>query len=156
MLISPSQEASSSTSQNEKVNFTQDGDGEVAHESAVSESNNNTEQELMDVFRKDITSLKSFRETVAKKLCELEKTLIISQQTKPSSSLAMLELVSKIGKSDFVWIKIPTFFKRRVFFFFLFGDRGPPSGENAVGLNDAFQSYYDLFQLISTHLVIFI
>ena len=87
MLISPSQEASSSTSQNEKVNFTQDGDGEVAHESAVSESNNNTEQELMDVFRKDITSLKSFRETVAKKLHELEKTLIISQQTKPSSSL---------------------------------------------------------------------
>ena len=41
----------------------------------------------MDVFRKDITSLKSFRETVAKKLHELEKTLIISQQTKPSSSL---------------------------------------------------------------------
>ena len=79
VLISPSQEASSSTSQNEKVNFTQDGDGEVAHESAVSESNNNTGQELMDVFRKDITSLKSFRETVAKKLYELEKTLIISQ-----------------------------------------------------------------------------
>ena len=43
------------------------GDGEFAHGSAVSESNNNIEQDPMDAVRKDITSLKSFQETGAKK-----------------------------------------------------------------------------------------
>ena len=43
------------------------GDGEFAHGSAVSESNNNIEQDPMDAVRKDITSLNSFQETGAKK-----------------------------------------------------------------------------------------
>ena len=43
------------------------GDGEFAHGSAVSESNNNIEQDPMDAVRKDITSLKSFQKTGAKK-----------------------------------------------------------------------------------------
>ena len=79
------QEPSSCSIQNKRVNFTQDGDGEVAHGSAVSESNNNIEQDPMDAVRKDITSLKSFQETVVEKLYELEKALIISQQTNPNS-----------------------------------------------------------------------
>ena len=41
----------------------------------------------MDAVRKDITSLKSFQETVTKKLYELEEALIISQQTNPNSSI---------------------------------------------------------------------
>ena len=41
VLMSHTQEPSSSSSQNERVNFTQDGDGEVTHGSAVPESNNN-------------------------------------------------------------------------------------------------------------------
>ena len=75
-LMFHKQEPSSNSSQNERVNFTQDGDGEVAHESPVSESNNNIEQDAMDAARKDITSLKSPQETVAEKLYELEKALI--------------------------------------------------------------------------------
>ena len=85
--MSYTQEPSSFSSQKERVNFTQDRDGEVAHESAVSESNNNIEQDPMDAVRKDITSLKSFQETVVKKLYDLEKALIISQQTNPISSI---------------------------------------------------------------------
>ena len=75
-LMSHKQEPSSNSSQNVRVNFTQDGDGEVAHESPVSESNNNIEQDAMDAARKDITSLKSPQETVAEKLYELENALI--------------------------------------------------------------------------------
>ena len=71
VLTSHTQEPSSSSFQNERVNFSQGGDGEVAHGSVVSESNNNIEQDPMDAVRKDITSLKSFQETVAKKLYEL-------------------------------------------------------------------------------------
>ena len=71
VLTSHTQEPSSSSFQNERVNFSQGGDGEVAHGSVVSESNNNREQDPMDAVRKDITSLKSFQETVAKKLYEL-------------------------------------------------------------------------------------
>ena len=41
--VSHTQEPSSSSSQSERVNFTQDWDGEVAHGSAVSESNSNIE-----------------------------------------------------------------------------------------------------------------
>ena len=40
VLMSHTQEPSSISSQNETVNFTQDGDREVAHGSSVSESNN--------------------------------------------------------------------------------------------------------------------
>ena len=65
VLISHTQEPSSRSSQNERVNYTQDGDGEVAHGSAVSESNNNIEQYTMDAVRKHINSLKIFQETVA-------------------------------------------------------------------------------------------
>ena len=82
------------------------GDGEFAHGSAVSESNNNIEQDPMDAVRKDITSLKSFQETGAKKLYELEKALIISQQTNPNSSIGNVgtadENCNCNGKSDFM------------------------------------------------------
>ena len=82
------------------------GDGEFAHGSAVSESNNNMEQDPMDAVRKDITSLKSFQETGAKKLYELEKALIISQQTNPNSSIGNVgtadENCTCNGKSDFM------------------------------------------------------
>ena len=61
VLMSHTQEPSSRSSQNERVNYTQDGDGEVAYESAVSESNNNIEQYPMDAVRKDIASLKIFQ-----------------------------------------------------------------------------------------------
>ena len=84
-LMSHIQEPSSSSSQNEWVNFTQNGEEVVVHGTAVSESNNKIEQDPMDAVRKDITSLKSFQETVAKKRYELEKVLIISQQTNPNS-----------------------------------------------------------------------
>ena len=40
----------------------------------------------MYAVRKDITSLKSFQKTVAKKRYELEKALIISQQANLNSS----------------------------------------------------------------------
>ena len=43
VLLSNTQEPSSSSSQNEWVNFTQDGEAEVAHELGVSESKNNIE-----------------------------------------------------------------------------------------------------------------
>ena len=85
VLMSHIQESSSSSSQNEWVNFTQNGEEVVVHGTAVSESNNKIEQDPMDAVRKDITSLKSFQETVAKKRYELEKVLIISQQTNPNS-----------------------------------------------------------------------
>ena len=85
VLMSHIQEPSSSSSQNEWVNFTQNGEEVVVHGTAVSESNNKIEQDPMDAVRKDITSLKSFQETVAKKRYELEKVLIISQQTNPNS-----------------------------------------------------------------------
>ena len=55
VLMSHTQEPSSSSFQNKRVNFTQDGDGEVAHGSAVSKSNNNIEQDPTDAVRKDIT-----------------------------------------------------------------------------------------------------
>ena len=42
--MSHTQEPSSSSSQNERINFPQDGDGEVAHGSVVSESNSNIEK----------------------------------------------------------------------------------------------------------------
>ena len=103
--MSYTQEPSSCSFQKERVNFTQGGDGEVARESAVSESNNNIEQDPMDAVRKDIISLKSFQETVAKKLYELEKALKISQQTNPNSSIGNVETGDEIcncnGKSDF-------------------------------------------------------
>ena len=85
VLMSHIQEPSSSSSQNEWANFTQNGEEVVVHGTAVSESNNKIEQDPMDAVRKDITSLKSFQETVAKKRYELEKVLIISQQTNPNS-----------------------------------------------------------------------
>ena len=85
VLMSHIQEPSSSSSQNEWVNFPQNGEEVVVHGTAVSESNNKIEQDPMDAVRKDITSLKSFQETVAKKRYELEKVLIISQQTNPNS-----------------------------------------------------------------------
>ena len=85
VLMSHIQEPSSSSSQNEWVNFTQNGEEVVVHGTAVSESNNKIEQDPMDAVRKDITSLKSFQETVAKKRYELEKVLIISQQANPNS-----------------------------------------------------------------------
>ena len=75
------------SSQNESLNFTEDGDREVAHGLAVSESSNNIEQDSIDADRKDIGSLKSFQETVAKKLYELEKALIISEETNPNCSI---------------------------------------------------------------------
>ena len=85
--MSHAQEPSSSSSQNERINFPQDGDGEVAHGSVVSESNSNIEKGPMDPVRKDIASLKSFQKTVTKKLYELGKALIICQQTNPNSSI---------------------------------------------------------------------
>ena len=85
VLMSHIQEPSSSSSQNEWVNFTQNGEEVVVHGMAVSESSNKIEQDPMDAVRKDITSLKSFQETVAKKRYELEKVLIISQQANPNS-----------------------------------------------------------------------
>ena len=85
VLMSHIQEPSSSSSQNEWVNFTQNEEEVVVHGTAVSESNNKIEQDPMDAVRKDITSLKSFQESVAKKRYELEKVLIISQQTNPNS-----------------------------------------------------------------------
>ena len=41
----------------------------------------------MDAVQNDTTSSKIFQETVAMKLYELEKALIISQQTNPNSSI---------------------------------------------------------------------
>ena len=67
--VSHTQEPSSSSSQNERVNFTQDGDGEVAHRLAVSEPNNNIEQDPMDAVRKD-NLIKKFSENCNKEtLC---------------------------------------------------------------------------------------
>ena len=74
MLISHKQEPSLGNSQNERVNSTQDGDGKVAHGLAVSESNNNIEQDPMDPVQKNITSLKSFWEIVVKKLMSWKRT----------------------------------------------------------------------------------
>ena len=85
--MSHTQESLSSSSQNERINFPQDGDGEVVHGSVVSELNSNIEKGPMDAVRKDIASLKSFQKTVTKKLYELEKALIICQQTNPNSSI---------------------------------------------------------------------
>ena len=73
VLISHTQEPSSSKSQDERVNFTQDWNGEVAHGLPVYESNNNIEQNPVDAVRKDITSLNIFLEIVATTLYELEK-----------------------------------------------------------------------------------
>ena len=87
VLMSHKQELSSSSSQNERVNFTQDGDREVAHGSAVSESNDDKEEDPMDAVQRDITSLKRVQKTVAKKLYELEKGLIIPQETNPNISI---------------------------------------------------------------------
>ena len=105
VLMSHTQEPSSSSSQNETVNFTQDGDREVAHGSSVSESNN-IEQNPMDAVRKHVTSLKNFQKTLAKKFYELEKALIISQQTNPNSSTGNVGTGNKNcnsnGKSDFI------------------------------------------------------
>ena len=106
LLMSHTQEPSSSSSQNERVNFTQNGDGEVVHGSTVSESNNNIEQGPMNAVRKDITSLKCFQEPVAKKLSELEEALIIFQQINPNSSIGSVgtgdENCNCNDKSDFV------------------------------------------------------
>ena len=59
----------------------------------------------MDAVRKDITSLKSFQETVARKLHELEKALIISQETNSNSSIGNVgngdENCNYTSKSDF-------------------------------------------------------
>ena len=70
------------------------------------ESNNNIEQDPMGAVRKDITSLKSFQETVANKLYELEKALIMSQQTNPNGSIDNVgtggENCNYNGKSVFV------------------------------------------------------
>ena len=56
--------------------------------------------------RRDITSLKSFQGTVAKKLYELEKALIISQQINPNTSIRNFgtgdEKCNCNGKSDFI------------------------------------------------------
>ena len=105
-LMSHTQEPSSSSFQNERVNFTQDGDGEVPHGSAVSQSKNNIEKGPMAAVRKDITSLKRFQETVAKKLYQLEKALIKSEQTNPSSSMVNVgtgdENCNFNSKSDFI------------------------------------------------------
>ena len=53
-----------------------------------------------------LTSLKHFQETVEKKLHELEKTLIISQQTNPNSSIGNVETGDENcncnDKSDFI------------------------------------------------------
>ena len=54
--VTHKQELSSSSSQNERVNFTQDEDGEVAHGSTFSESNKNIKQDAMYQVRNDITS----------------------------------------------------------------------------------------------------
>ena len=106
LLMPHTQEPSSSSSQNEKVSFTQNGDGEVVHGSTISESNSNIERGPMDAVRKDITSLKCFQETVAKKLSELEEALIISQQINPNSSRGSVGTGDKKcncnDKSDFV------------------------------------------------------
>ena len=60
----------------------------------------------MGAVRKDITSLKSFQETVAKKLYEQEKALITSQQTNPNGSIGNIgtgdENCNCNGKSDFI------------------------------------------------------
>ena len=59
----------------------------------------------MNAIRKDITSLKRFQETVAKKLYELGKALLISQETNPNSSIGDVgsgdENCNCNGKSDF-------------------------------------------------------
>ena len=63
-------------------------------------------QDPMDAVPKDRTSFKSFQETVAKKPYELEKALIISQQTNPSRSIGNVgtddENCNCNGKSDFI------------------------------------------------------
>ena len=60
----------------------------------------------MGAVRKDITSLKSFQETVAKKLYEQEEALITSQQTNPNGSIGNIgtgdENCNCNGKSDFI------------------------------------------------------
>ena len=59
----------------------------------------------MNAIRKNITSLKRFQETVAKKLYELEKALLISQETNPNSSIGDVgsgdENCNCNGKLDF-------------------------------------------------------
>ena len=60
VLISHKQEPSWSSSQNESVNCTQYGDGEVTNGSAISELNSNIEQDPMDAVWKVITSLNFF------------------------------------------------------------------------------------------------
>ena len=74
----------------------------------ASKSNKNIEQDPMDPVRKDITSLKSFQETAAKKLYELENDLIISQRTNPNSSIGNVgtgdENCNSNGKLDFKFI----------------------------------------------------
>ena len=102
VLMSHTQEPSSISSQKFYI---KDRDGEVAHGPAVSVSNINIEQDPMNAIRKDITSLKRFQETVAKKLYELEKALLISQETNPNSSIGDVgsgdENCNCNGKSDF-------------------------------------------------------
>ena len=60
----------------------------------------------MDAVRKDITSLKTFQENVAKKLYHQGKALITSQQTNPNGSIGNIgtgdENCNCNGKSDFI------------------------------------------------------
>ena len=64
------------------------------------------EQDPMDAVRKDITSLKTFQENVAKKLYHQGKALITSQQTNPNGSIGNIgtgdENCNCNGKSDFI------------------------------------------------------
>ena len=56
----------------------------------------------MYAVRKDITSLKSFQKTVAKKRYELEKALIISQQANPNSSYRQCWDWWRLETGDFI------------------------------------------------------
>ena len=86
-------------SSEETVDSTQVED--TRQESVTPDADNNKETETMLSVLKDLDSLKSFQETVEKRLFDLEKALI-SNKTTPSNSIYNNGTGDENGTSDFI------------------------------------------------------
>ena len=95
-VVSDTQEVSSE----ETVDSTQVED--TRQESVTPDADNNKETETMLSVLKDLDSLKSFQETVEKKLFDLEKALISNQTTPSNNSIYNSGTGDENGTSDFI------------------------------------------------------
>ena len=95
-VVSDTQEVSSE----ETVDSTQVED--TRQESVTPDADNNKETETMLSVLKDLDSLKSFQETVEKKLFDLEKALISNQTTPSNNSVCNSGTSDENGTLDFI------------------------------------------------------